>query len=132
MPWESIGVCGAADAIRQQERMVAEVKLGVAYVRLICGEPPARCKLGVMWRESDSVSYASVGLYYDTEGAPWDCIGVAERVLSRFDEVVDWEPIVPDEDEDDDEDVEDEDEDEDEDVDDEEDEDQGEAAIVRD
>ena len=114
MPWEHIGECGDADAAYERDRMVAEVRLGVAYVKLICGEPPPGCKIGPMWHEAEEGSYATVGLHSDGEldRAAWAYIGLAERALSRFDQAVDWEPLDEEEDEDQDEEGEDEEDDE--------------------
>ena len=63
MPWENIGECGEAD-LRERERMIAEVKLGAQYVKLICGQPPQVCKVDAMWHEHDVGEYATVGLFW--------------------------------------------------------------------
>jgi hypothetical protein len=76
--------------------MIAEVIIGVQYVKLICGEPPAGCRFGVMWHEHDSGEYATVGLFWEpleVSDAPWDYISRAEDALSRFHESVDWSPL---------------------------------------
>ncbi len=106
MPWENIGDCEAAQLPHERERMVAEVELGAGYVQLICGEPPEGCEVGVMWHEHDSGSYATVGLYWETDDAPWDYLSCAEDALRRFDEAVDWTPIEADEEDADDDDEE--------------------------
>ncbi len=95
MPWENIGECGRAD-LRDRERLVAEIELGIQYVRLICGDPPTGCEVDVMWHEHDFGEYATVGLSWDPleiSDAPWDYISRAEEVLSRFHESVDWSPL---------------------------------------
>jgi hypothetical protein len=92
MPWENIGECGAAD-LSERERMIAEVKLGAQYVKLICGQPPQGCKVDAMWHEHDLGEYATVGLFWDPlqiSDAPWDYISRAEDVLSCFDDSVEW------------------------------------------
>jgi hypothetical protein len=85
MPWEDIGECGIAQAPDERDRMIAEVELGCRYVRLVCGEPPEGCEVGVMWHEHDLSSYATVGLSWD-EGvrneAPWIYIVRAESAIS--------------------------------------------------
>jgi hypothetical protein len=112
MPWEEIGECGGAD-LTERDRMIAEVKLGVQYVKLICGPPPQGCKIDAMWHEHDSGEYATVGLFWDPlqiSDAPWDYISRAEHALSRFDDSVDWSPLSEQDEDDEDEGDEDEDE----------------------
>jgi hypothetical protein len=98
MPWEQIGECGAADAKSNRQWMLAEVKLGVYYVKLACGPPPAGSKVGVMEHEHELGSYATVGLCWDPgqmEDAPWEYIARAERALSRFEDAVSWSDLGP-------------------------------------
>ena len=105
MPSELIGECGDVDAA-DRERMVAEVDLGCKYVVLVCGEPPAGCKVGLMWHEHDLGSYATVGLCWNPSvrsDAPWEYISRAETAIFRFSTAVDWRPIPYDEDDDNDE-----------------------------
>lgn len=85
----------AAD-LTERDRMIAEVRLGVQYVKLICGEPPAGCRVGVMWHGHNSGEYATVGLFGEPlqiSDAPWGYISRAEDALSRFDDSVDWSPL---------------------------------------
>jgi hypothetical protein len=47
--------------------MIAGLKLGATYVKLIWGPPPTGCKVGLMRHEHDLESHATVGLYYGSE-----------------------------------------------------------------
>src|SRR3954454_21523443 len=94
MPWENIGECGWTD-LRERKRMVAEVEIGVRYVKLICGEPPPGCEVDVMWHEHELGEYATVGLLWnrlEIGVPPWGYMSRAENVLSRFNDSVDWSP----------------------------------------
>ena len=93
MPWENIGECGGAQLPHERDRMIAEVELGAAYVRLICGAPPEGCRVGVMWHEHDGGRYATVGLHFETEEPPWRYLSCAGEALRCFDEAVDWSPM---------------------------------------
>jgi hypothetical protein len=45
MPWEEIGDCGTADGIGDRDRIIAGLKLGATYVKLIWGPPRLAAKL---------------------------------------------------------------------------------------
>jgi hypothetical protein len=118
MPWEHIGECGSAGSVSKREWMIAEVKLGVYYVKLACGPPPPGCKVGLMSHEHEGGDYVTVGLYWDpgqTEDAPWDYLARAERALQTFDDAVDWSRLAVEEEEEEEEEEDDDDDDDDED-----------------
>jgi hypothetical protein len=90
MPWVSIGHCGTSESPGD----TFEFELGIEYLKLVCGEVPEGCELGVMWREFDGIKVgevidlpAGVGLLWDDTkilGAPWEYISRCETALSIF------------------------------------------------
>jgi hypothetical protein len=102
MPWVSIGHCGTSASPGD----TFEFELGIEYLKLVCGEVPEGCELGVMWREFDGIKVgevidlpAGVGLLWDDTkilDAPWDYISRCEIALSILDESVNWSAIHPD------------------------------------
>jgi hypothetical protein len=102
MPWESIGDCGHSTTPGD----TFEFKLGIEYLKLVCGKVPKGCELGVMWRDFDGMEYgeiislpSEVGLFWDANeisDAPWEYISRCETALSIFHESVNWCAIHPD------------------------------------
>ena len=97
MPQESIGICG-----NQSERTdwnIAELEIGICYIKLACGDPPAGFELEVVWYEHELGDYPMIGLSWDgPSNAPWEYISRAERALNRLNDAVEWPAIEPEED----------------------------------
>jgi hypothetical protein len=101
MPWISIGQCGHSTTAGD----TFEFQLGIEYLKLVCGEVPEGCELGVMWEEFDGMKVgetvslpSGVGLCWDdTEisDAPYDYVSRCEIALGIFHEAVDWSAIRP-------------------------------------
>src|SRR5437870_3183546 len=95
MPSENIGDCGSAQ-FPDKDWIIAELELGICYLRHACGAPPLGYELGIIWHEHDLGEYASIGIAWGGPGdAPWDYIRRAERALARFDEAVSWSELEP-------------------------------------
>lgn len=102
MPWVMIGDCG--DSATPGDTF--EFELGIEYLKLVCGEVPEGCELGVMREEFDGMKVgeivdlpSGVGLCWDdTEipDAPYDYISRCETALRIFHESVNWSAVHPD------------------------------------
>jgi len=95
MPSENIGDCGTAQ-FPDKHWIIAELELGICYIRHACGSPPPGYELGIIWHEHDLGEYASIGVTWDgPKDAPWEYIARAETALSRFDDAVAWSELKP-------------------------------------
>src|SRR5579871_443405 len=95
MPSENIGDCGTAQ-FPDKNWIIAELELGICYIRHACGSPPPGYELGIVWHEHDLGEYASIGIKWDgPQDAPWEYIARAETALSRFDDAVAWSELKP-------------------------------------
>lgn len=95
MPHESIGECGCAQ-LPDRDWMIAELELGICYIRHACGAPPPRYELGIIWHEHDLGEYATIGVTWDGPGdAPWGYINRAENALECLNQAVDWSALAP-------------------------------------
>jgi hypothetical protein len=101
MPWIKIGNCGHSTTPGD----TFEFQLGIEYLKLVCGEVPEGCELGIMREEFDGMGIGEVvdlpsgiGLCWDdTEitNAPWKYISQCETALRTFHEAVNWYDIHP-------------------------------------
>src|SRR5579871_703599 len=93
MPSERIGDCGCAQ-YPDKDWIIAELELGICYIRHACGEPPPGYELEIIWREHYLGQYAEIGVTWEGYGeAPWEYIGRAGNALSRFDDNVAWSEL---------------------------------------
>jgi hypothetical protein len=94
MPQEPIGLCG-----NQSERSdwnIAELEIGICYIKHACGDPPPGFELEVVWHEHELGDYPMVGLIWDGPSyAPWEYISRAERALDRLNAAVEWSALEP-------------------------------------
>jgi hypothetical protein len=92
--YESLGSCGTAD--RFDGRAMAEMELGVAFLKSYIGEPPAGCSLEIVAHEHELGEYGTICLCWDI-GRPgaeeWQYYRQCERALSRLDASVDWRAL---------------------------------------
>jgi hypothetical protein len=78
---------------------IAELEIGICYIRHVCGDPPQGFELEVLWREHELGGYPMIGLSWNgPSDAPEEYISRAERALNRFNEAVEWSAIEPEED----------------------------------
>jgi len=101
MPWARIGHCGHSTTAGD----TFEFQLGIQYLKLVCGEVPKGCELGIMCEEFDGMEVgeivelpSGVGLSWDStkiSNAPWEYVSRCQTALSIFHEAVDWFAIHP-------------------------------------
>jgi hypothetical protein len=98
MPWEYLGACGDGQLPNEREWVVAQMQLGLTYLKGVCGEPPAGCELAITWQDHELGDYPLIGVWWDPEArtdAPWAYISRCEVALSAFDDAVNWSEISP-------------------------------------
>jgi hypothetical protein len=84
LPIEMIGQFGTPGA--DSERLVAEGKLTIRHVKLICGDPPPEMELEIVSQEHELGQYPVIGLVWDDpkRGTPWNYISRCEAALTAF------------------------------------------------
>ena len=96
MPWEEIGVCGGDGKAFEMEWGALTLRMGLSYMRSICGEPPKGCKLGIHWFPICESGQYEVGLYWNPKvikRVPQRYIWKCQWVLAIFDETVPWRKL---------------------------------------
>lgn len=99
MPWEHVGDCGDGQLPHEREWVLTQLKLGLTYLKGVCGEAPEGCELDIEWHEHELVDYPTISLWWDPEvqtDAPWAYISRCEVALAAFDGAVNWSEISPD------------------------------------
>jgi len=97
MPQESIGVCGGQS--EQTGWNIAELEIGIYYIKRACGEPPPDFELEVVWNEHELGAYPTIGLSWEgLRAPPRDYLRRAEHALERLNAAVEWSAIEPQED----------------------------------
>ena len=93
MPWERIGPCGGDGKPPEEEWRTLTNKMGLAYVRFICGEPPKGCKLQLHWFTWEGTRHHEIGLFWNPHiirRAPWRYIFKCNAAIAIFDWEVPW------------------------------------------
>lgn len=72
MPWEPIGECGTGRWPEERGRVIAELELGIAFLRCIsCETDPDCIKLGIMYSECEVgdriTEYPQIGLWWNSD-----------------------------------------------------------------
>jgi len=101
MPWESIGSCGFGNLRWEQDRILANLQMGIAFLTQVSHPIKAEnAKLGIMWTEyetSEGISaYPHIGIWWNSEvmsSPPLNYVCACQNALSVFDSAVDWSAI---------------------------------------
>jgi hypothetical protein len=89
--YKSLGACGAARSY--DARAVAELELGIAFLKAYVGDPPAGCRLEIVEHDYDLGVYATIGLCWEIGelGAnEWDYYRRCEEALLKLNDAVCW------------------------------------------
>ena len=93
MPWETIGDCGGGTLPLEREQVLAELRLGIAFLEAYVGPPPAGCRLDVLWREFEP-SYPTIGLHWEPNQVSgdevWGYVSHCGDALGLLHQAVDW------------------------------------------
>ncbi len=95
MPWETIGDCGGGTLPLERERVLAELRLGIAFLEQYVAPPPAGCRLDLLWREFEP-SYPTIGLHWEesvSREEVWGYISECSDALTVFHEAVRWNAL---------------------------------------
>ncbi len=95
MPWETIGDCGGGTLPLEKEQVLAELRLGIAFLLAYVGPPPAGCRLDVLWREFEP-SYPTIALWREPGTAPddvWAYVSQCGDALTLLHQSVDWSAL---------------------------------------
>lgn len=96
MPRESIGECGCAQ-YPDKRWIIAELELGMCFIRHACGAPPVGYQLEILWHEHELGEYATIGITWEgPRDAPWEYVSRAEEALQSFDQAVSWSELAHD------------------------------------
>ena len=93
MPWEEIGLSGGDGKAYEKEWGTLTRRMGLSYIRFMCGEAPKGCKLGLHWFSIDGTRQHEVALFWDPnviKRAPRRYLWKCQWALSIFDETVPW------------------------------------------
>lgn len=92
MAWETIGDCGVGTLPLEREQVLAELRLGIAFLEAYVGPPPAGCRLEVLWRELEP-SYPTIALQREATVAPedvWAYVSQCGDALTLLHDSVAW------------------------------------------
>ena len=92
MPWETIGDCGGGTLPLEREQVLAELRLGTAFLQAYVGPPPDGCRLEVLWREFEP-SYPTIALHHEGKVSPgevWGYVSQCGDALTLLHQAVDW------------------------------------------
>ncbi len=95
MAWETIGDCGAGTLPLERDQVLAELQLGIAFLRAYVGAPPAACELSVLWRELEP-SYPTIALHCGDDASPeevWGYVSQCGDALTLLHQSVDWSAL---------------------------------------
>jgi len=95
MPWETIGDCGGGTLPLERDQVMAELRLGVAFLVEYVGPPPAGCRLEVLWRELEP-SYPTIALWREPNVPPddvWGYVSQCGDALNLLHHSVDWSAL---------------------------------------
>lgn len=93
MPWEEIGPCGGDGKAYEREWGTLTRRMGLAYVRFVCGEPPKGCRLALKWFSIQGTRQHEAALFWDPriiKRAPRAYIWRCQQAIAIFDESVPW------------------------------------------
>lgn len=94
MNFESLGTCGSAE--RFDGRAMAELGLGIAFLKEYVGEPPQGCWLQIVNHEHELGEYGTIALCWNIgplgdEG--WHYYRQCADALPQVDAAVDWSSL---------------------------------------
>ena len=95
MPWETIGDCGGGTLPLEREQVLAELRLGIAFLEEYVGPPPAGCRLEVLWREFEP-SYPTIALHWEgsvSSDQVWGYVSHCSDALNLLHQAVDWSAL---------------------------------------
>lgn len=93
MPWEEIGLCGGDGKAYEREWGTLTRRMGLAYVRFVCGEPPRGCRLALKWFSIQGTRQHLAALFWDPriiKKAPRAYLWRCQQAIVIFDEGVPW------------------------------------------
>lgn len=96
MPWEEIGLSGGDGKAYEKEWGTLTLRMGLSYMRFICGDPPKGCKLALHWFSIEGGRQHAVALFWDPNAikrAPRRYVWKCQRALEVFDETVPWRTL---------------------------------------
>lgn len=96
MPWEEIGLSGGDGKGYEKEWGTLTLRMGLSYMRFICGDPPKGCRLALHWFSIEGSRQHAVALFWDPnviKRAPRRYIWKCQRALEFFDETVPWRKL---------------------------------------
>ncbi len=96
MPWEEIGQCGGDGKPYEREWGTLTRKMGLSYVRFVCGEPPKGCRLGLHWFQINGRRQHEIALFWEArrvKRVPRSYIWRCEQAAAIFDESIPWKRL---------------------------------------
>lgn len=93
MPWEEIGLCGGDGKVYEKEWVTLTLRMGLSYIRFMCGEAPEGCKLGLYWFRFDGDRQHEVALFWNSKlikRAPRRYLWKCRQAVAIFDQTVPW------------------------------------------
>ena len=95
MPWETIGDCGGGMLPLEREQVLAELRLGIAFLTEYVGSPPAGCRLEVLWRDFEP-SYPTIAVHWEGRVSAeevWGYVSQCGDALTLLQQAVDWSAL---------------------------------------
>lgn len=96
MPWARIGASGGDGKAYESEWGTLTRRMGLAYVRFICGAPPKGCKFVLHWFNICDTRQHEVALFWDprlTNRIPRAYIFRCMEALAHFDCSIPWRKL---------------------------------------
>lgn len=93
MPWEEIGACGGDGKVSEREWGTLARRMGLSYIRFICGEAPTGCRLALHWFNFNGDRQHEVALFWDPKvikRAPRRYLWKCQQAIAIFDQTVPW------------------------------------------
>lgn len=98
MPWEYITDSVYGNWPEDSSWMECQAKIVAEYLKLVCGDPPIGCHIGLTTKEHDLGDYPIIGLYWGELGEyhpPMDYVVRCQNVCGVFLSSIDWDAIDP-------------------------------------
>jgi hypothetical protein len=92
--YESLGACGGAASY--DSRAVAELELGIAFLKAYVGEPPSGYGLEIVEQEHELGVYATICLCWEIGSLgsdEWNYYRRCEQGLTKLDDAVSWSDL---------------------------------------
>ena len=96
MPWVEIGPCGGDGKTYEHEWGTLTRRMGLSYIRFVCGEAPKGCRLALKWFNIDRTRQHEIALFWNpalTKRMPRNYINRCQQALAIFDETVPWKKL---------------------------------------